>query len=217
MATPEELAYLAGVIDSDGSIGYYRTRASKCHPWATAKIGVSIVQAEPAAADLARQLFGGHLGIRKPQIDNRGINSKKPLWHWMVTHRKAVVVLEALLPYLRIKKARAAYALRIHLVLGDGRRWAQQTDRRAAFVEAFHRGIRGLHRHWVGKVPEQLSSIHPADRHTVRPVCSVSGCSGHAIARGWCGAHYATWRRNGDPTVRQSQGRPRRQEVADAP
>lgn len=30
--------------------------------------------------------------------------------------------------------------------------------------------------------------------------CSAEGCSRAAIARGWCPAHYARWRRYGDPT-----------------
>lgn len=29
--------------------------------------------------------------------------------------------------------------------------------------------------------------------------CSIEGCTRTAIRRGWCGAHYARWRRHGDP------------------
>lgn len=31
--------------------------------------------------------------------------------------------------------------------------------------------------------------------------CSIEGCSGVAHARGWCGVHYARWRRHGDTTA----------------
>lgn len=31
--------------------------------------------------------------------------------------------------------------------------------------------------------------------------CSIPGCDGTVIARGWCGKCYARWRRNGDPTL----------------
>jgi hypothetical protein len=34
--------------------------------------------------------------------------------------------------------------------------------------------------------------------------CSIPGCDGPVIARGWCGRCYARWRRNGDPTLRQA-------------
>jgi len=30
-------------------------------------------------------------------------------------------------------------------------------------------------------------------------ICSVGGCGGPAIKRGWCSAHYQRWRHHGDP------------------
>jgi len=40
--------------------------------------------------------------------------------------------------------------------------------------------------------------------HTERParaakVCTIDGCDGRRIARGWCAAHYERWRQDGDP------------------
>lgn len=32
-----------------------------------------------------------------------------------------------------------------------------------------------------------------------KPDCGVDGCDTPAFARGWCGKHYARWRRTGDP------------------
>lgn len=32
-----------------------------------------------------------------------------------------------------------------------------------------------------------------------KPICSIEGCIKIAEKRGWCGAHYARWRRNGSP------------------
>lgn len=30
--------------------------------------------------------------------------------------------------------------------------------------------------------------------------CTIDGCTRRVRARGWCGAHYERWKRNGDPT-----------------
>ena len=37
--------------------------------------------------------------------------------------------------------------------------------------------------------------------------CSIAGCSKPSRARGWCQAHYALWRKNGDPLVSKSPTR----------
>lgn len=31
--------------------------------------------------------------------------------------------------------------------------------------------------------------------------CSIEGCDGHAVVRGWCQTHYDRWHRFGDPLV----------------
>ena len=40
-----------------------------------------------------------------------------------------------------------------------------------------------------------LSTTKPNEK----PGCSIAGCIRPVLARGWCGAHYAKWRRYGDP------------------
>jgi hypothetical protein len=32
-----------------------------------------------------------------------------------------------------------------------------------------------------------------------KPPCSIEGCEGASITRGWCGKHYSRWQRHGDP------------------
>ena len=38
-------------------------------------------------------------------------------------------------------------------------------------------------------------------------VCSVEDCEKPTLARGWCGMHWARWRRNGDPLITQTPNR----------
>ena len=34
-------------------------------------------------------------------------------------------------------------------------------------------------------------------------ICKIEECGKRVSARGWCGAHYRLWQRNGDPLARQ--------------
>lgn len=97
------LAYLAGVIDSDGCISIKRNRGA----WQdTYSERVHIRQVDREAIDLLVEVFGGNIGIEDSQA-KRG----KPLYRWGVSDKRAVEVLTALLPYLRIKREQAINCL----------------------------------------------------------------------------------------------------------
>lgn len=98
------MAYLAGVLDSDGYIGINKRKAGK---WAANyQPRVQVKQVDTEATDLFRETFGGHLYRHEPSAE-RG----RPLWCWQVHSAACRPVLEALLPYLRIKRNRAENAL----------------------------------------------------------------------------------------------------------
>lgn len=101
-----ELAYLAGVIDSDGTIGIkcntYSMRVIKDSTQPTYSERVCLKQVEPQAIELVHSLFGGYKFISDPYC-KRG----KSLHGWQVTDKKAAVFLLAVLPFLRIKKRQA--------------------------------------------------------------------------------------------------------------
>ena len=51
--------------------------------------------------------------------------------------------------------------------------------------------------------------IVPVDQATTKPACSIPKCNTTARRRGWCGMHYARWRRHGDPlATTRSPNRP---------
>lgn len=101
-----ECAYLAGVLDSDGTIGIkkntYSMRVTGDSTQATYSERVHIRQVTAEALDLFVELFGGNLGKSKASAPNG-----RDLFAWGVTDRKAIVVLKALLPFLRIKRSQA--------------------------------------------------------------------------------------------------------------
>lgn len=108
-----DLAYCAGVIDSDGTIGIkrstYAMRVTKSCEQPTFSERICVKQVEPHAVQLLKELFGGSFYMTKPTAA-RG----RHLYTWQVTDRRAHTALVALLPFLRIKaeQARNCLALR---------------------------------------------------------------------------------------------------------
>lgn len=104
------LAYLAGVIDSDGTIGIkkntYAVRVIKDSAQATYSERIHIRQVTREALDLLAKTFGGNVTTEHPSA-LRG----KMLYKWGVTDLRAIEVLNALLPFLRIKKRQALNCL----------------------------------------------------------------------------------------------------------
>lgn len=105
-----EMAYLAGCIDSDGTIGVkkstYSMRVTGDSGAATYSERVALRQTSPIVATMLRDCFGGSLYMTKPSVPNG-----KPLYSWAATDLRAVACIKALLPYLRIKRAQALNCL----------------------------------------------------------------------------------------------------------
>ena len=105
-----EFAYLAGAIDSDGTIGIKRsTYAMRVRGDAGNAIfseRVALRQVTPIIPQMLKDRFGGSLYMTKPYSE-RG----KPLYSWAATDLRAVECLRALLPHLRIKREQALNCL----------------------------------------------------------------------------------------------------------
>lgn len=116
-----DLAYAAGVVDSDGYIGVHRSDYAKRVRKDAGQVvyipRVQVKQVTLEAVDLLHSLFGGHRYDGKPTA-KRG----KPLLVWAVHSRMAGVVCEALLPYLRIKRRQAENAIEVCRINSEGRR-----------------------------------------------------------------------------------------------
>ena len=108
------LAYLAGVVDSDGYITIHRSTRNGARYYA-AQIGIAGTSPEPH--DLAASLFGGKVSCYKPL--NPGY---RPQYQWSRTGRAAAAIIELLRPYLRVKARNADLAidLQIHVDEGGG-------------------------------------------------------------------------------------------------
>lgn len=105
-------AYMAGLLDSDGHITIYKMTSkkallqsqSKQNARYTMEIGVTNTRKE--LLDWLHEEWGG--GVYLHTAPSWG---KRPCYNWKVTATNAKRILEAVLPYLRIKQERAEIAL----------------------------------------------------------------------------------------------------------
>jgi hypothetical protein len=99
-----DLAYLAGVVDSDGSINIVRGKPYGVQKAPRHRLRIDIAQLERGAIDLAYSLFGGYMSHEKANLLLRRPNQ---LYHWYVDDARAASMLEAIRPYLRNKQQQA--------------------------------------------------------------------------------------------------------------
>ena len=104
------LAYLAGAVDSDGTIGIKRsTYAMRVRGDAGAPVyseRVALRQVTNHIVVMLRRAFGGSVYMTKPSAP-RG----RPLFSWAATDLRAVACLRAIMPYLRVKREQARNCL----------------------------------------------------------------------------------------------------------
>lgn len=112
-ATPTTLAYLAGMIDGDGYISITRA-CRKGKLYFGPQVGIAGTRREPH--DLAASIWGGSVTCYFPKnILHR------PQFQWCRVGASAVAVIEAIEPYLLIKREHAGLALMLHEHIEMGR------------------------------------------------------------------------------------------------
>jgi len=108
------LAYLAGVIDSDGYITINRSTRNGV-VYFGAVIGVSGTRRQPH--DLAASLWGGKVGYHQPKNPRH-----RGQFLWSRQGKAAATAILEVMPYLRIKVDQAWLALELneHVLSGQG-------------------------------------------------------------------------------------------------
>ncbi|MFG2046174.1 hypothetical protein ACGFIW_01920 [Micromonospora sp. NPDC048935] len=122
MSDPTVLAYLAGVVDSDGYVTAAITK-HKGRQFYGAAIGIAGTRREPH--DLAASLFGGNVRTYIPR-GNR--EHHRPQFQWQRYGRSALPVIEAIRPYLRVKAEQADLAIELEEMADEAREMRDQDD-----------------------------------------------------------------------------------------
>ena len=108
-----DLAYLAGIIDSDGYITIHQS-CRKGVFYHAPQVGIAGTRRQPH--DMASDLFGGRVGCYLPKNP-----SHRPQFQWSLQGRRAVPVIECVFRFLRVKKAQAILALELWRNITEGR------------------------------------------------------------------------------------------------
>ena len=152
-----EIAYLAGVVDSDGCIRVERVANTGRNRDSTSYAAfVSIQQVETEAIELAKTLFGGFVQIIQP-TPSQLLKFKNPrtMFRWTAKSRIAAKALSAMRPYLRIKRRQADNAIELAATVRT------QTSARFKGV----RLGRNPPRHRTTEELARLESFHTLSRH----------------------------------------------------
>jgi len=151
-------AYLAGVMDSDGSFRVER-RLVEGMLGPHYRISIRCAQVAPSrAVDLFAETFGGRLTARKSARPNH-----RDLVSWSLHDRAAMRAIERLIPYLVVKQAEAYLLLDLRRLKAEGKkgltewvhanRWREfarmrkrcYTTGQVAEFERIHRAVQALH------------------------------------------------------------------------
>ena len=129
--SPTDAAYLAGLIDGEGTITLSRRHANERR-----QLVVSVVSTERSLVDW---ILSG-LGVGKVTRKRVASTKHAPSFTYSVANRQALSVLEQTAPYLRsYKRLRAQMALQSYVALTprNGHYTPEQAARREHFEQSF--------------------------------------------------------------------------------
>lgn len=158
--TSDKLAYMAGVIDSDGCIAiskYYDTTKPNRSPRYV--IDVTVVNTSLRLMNWLVENFGGSYSERRRQSENH-----KTAYSWKYTNSKAVKLLTLIEPYLVEKWDRAQNAI---MFFGDDN-FKRNGNTRVSDEELARRESHYV----VAKMLNQTGPVQPQRLNSQAPVSS---------------------------------------------
>ena len=100
-----DLAYTAGIIDGEGSIGIAKQKRKTCKRGYSFILYVQVNSSDEWLCQWLKFAFGGSISH---SINNAG----NPMWHWIIGNRQALAFLRLVTPYLNLKKPQAELAIK---------------------------------------------------------------------------------------------------------
>ena len=140
MIKETDLAYAAGVIDSDGCITIsHEKRTNRPHIYH--RLNVRVVTTDTRILEWFKTTFGGYI-----YIQNKPKGARKACWAWQKRDTPAGEFLKSILPYLIYKKDQALVALDFRLYKETNKH--QKFDESSVTNEsAFSDTLKNLHQY----------------------------------------------------------------------
>lgn len=134
MSKKTDLAYVAGIIDGEGSIGIYACPSKTSRGGFRYQLVISVASTNEWLPQRLKFMWGGHIRFREYEHPKWS-----PVWTWRITHNLATNLLRSILPYLHLKRAEAKLAI----IFQEGRKQRRlernshkRTDAELAIEEA---------------------------------------------------------------------------------
>jgi len=112
-----ELAWLAGIVDGEGSITIRKGQVNK------GQVQLSVGNTYKEAIDKIKEMTGfGYVRLLHRDLERpfyKKSKTHKPCYQWKVVSNQACSALRPLLPYLVIKKEQAILALKYQEILSE--------------------------------------------------------------------------------------------------
>jgi|SRR3972149_10409626 len=108
MINKEDLIYSAGVIDCDGHIIVRYFKAKDRY-----SIAAGVTNTRRKLLDFFKNKFGGSICIRESKNPKH-----KTRYDWYISEKSAFAFIEAIMPYLKIKKDQAKTAIEFKNLVG---------------------------------------------------------------------------------------------------
>lgn len=111
---PVVLAYVAGILDGEGTIGISMTKPNQGRVSPSFKIYCAVVMTDPIVPYMLYGMFGGSIHTYPGRQEKH-----KATTHWRSSGKIAVKVCKCTLPYLKVKHQQAQLAIDFDKRIGN--------------------------------------------------------------------------------------------------
>lgn len=106
MSNDDEIIYLAGIFDGEGCVTVWREKSKNDKHYINPKIAIVMTNKKPI--QMFSDIFGGNVSTQINKIPNR-----KVVYAYSATGKRAKLVLDKIIPYLKVKRQQAEHAVEI--------------------------------------------------------------------------------------------------------